>query len=66
MSDFTCNQHVEGGGTCPDPAAYRYTWPGHDEAGICEDHGAYMRKVATALGLHLQMIPLKAEEVESE
>ncbi len=53
----TCIQTLREGGTCPRPAAYRYTWPGHDEAGVCEEHSGKLRDVAEAMGLHLQLIP---------
>lgn len=60
---MTCEQNLSEGGTCPAPAAYRYTWPGGDEARICEEHSAHMRGVARAMGMHLQLIPLNEEEV---
>ncbi len=60
---MNCEQNLREGGTCPEPAAYRYTWPGRDEAGICEEHSGHMRGVARAMGLHLQLIPLDEEEV---
>lgn len=51
-----CNQKG-----CSSPAAYRYTWPGTDEAGICEAHAEKAKAIASAMGLHLQMIPLEPE-----
>lgn len=44
--------------TCGEDAAYRYTWPGRDESFVCEDHAVFLRKVAAALGMHLQLIPI--------
>ncbi len=55
---MTCEQNLRESGTCPEPAAYRYTWPGRDEAGICEERSAQIRGVARAMGMHLQLIPL--------
>lgn len=49
-----CNQT-----NCDEPAVYRYTWPGRDEAGACETHTTMALSIAAAMGLHLQMIPLE-------
>ena len=55
MGDIkTCSQ-----GCCENPSAFRYTWPGRDEAGICEKHSVQLRNVASAIGLYVQMIPLE-------
>lgn len=43
---------------CENPAAYRYTWPGKDEAVACVMHASGIATVAKAIGLHLQLIPL--------
>ena len=43
---------------CDEPAAFRFTWPGQDEAGICIDHVDKLQNIARAMGLHLQVIPL--------
>jgi hypothetical protein len=48
-----CNQK-----DCVHDAVYRYTWPGHDEAGICELHRAKAQAIANAIGMHLQFIRL--------
>lgn len=47
---------------CNNPPMFRYTWPGKDEDYICERCGRKLLQVAMALGLHLQFIPLTAEE----
>jgi len=47
---------------CPNPGAYKYTWPGRDEAFICELHVSQLRNVAAAIGLHLQVRPIPEEE----
>lgn len=55
-----CNQ--EG---CLNTPAYRFTWPGRDEACICEEHSNKLKRVADAIGLYIQFIPLvhlKGEE----
>lgn len=44
---------------CENHADYRYTWPGRDEAFICEAHVEKLRQVADAMGLYLQIIPLE-------
>jgi hypothetical protein len=46
---------------CSADAAYRYTWPGRDESFICEEHSQKLIAVATAMGLHLQLIPMPPE-----
>lgn len=53
VSEFpkTCSQ-----GGCVEPAVARYTWPGHDEAGICAMHRPKLRAIAGAMGLPLQII----------
>ena len=52
-----CNQKG-----CTEDGAYRFTWPGKDEATICEGHINNLRGVSDAMGLHLQVIPLEKEE----
>jgi len=51
-----CNQH-----DCEETAAYRFTWPGQDEAGICEQHANKLKSIANAMGFHCQIIPLDSE-----
>lgn len=51
---------------CIRQPSYRYTWPGRDEAGICESHVGKLRSVAAAMGLPLQIIPLNACPAEIE
>lgn len=48
-----CNQKG-----CGKPAAYLYTWPGRNLAGVCEEHKAKAASVADAMGFHLQFIPV--------
>ena len=48
-----CNQKG-----CEKEAAFRFTWPGSDEAGICADHEPQMKGIAAAMGCHVQSIPL--------
>lgn len=43
---------------CQNVAAFRYTWPGRDESVICVQHASYLQKVANAIGLHVQLIPI--------
>lgn len=50
---MTCNQL-----NCKNPGAYRYTWPGKDEAHICETCAPTLCNVAVCIGLHVQLIPL--------
>ena len=47
---------------CKQPAAYRYTWPGKDEALICEVHVHKLQAVASAMGLPLRIIPIEPTE----
>lgn len=49
----TCNQKG-----CGNAAAYRFTWPGEDDAIICEDHVGWLKEVAEAMGFDPQAIPL--------
>ena len=55
-----CNQ--QGPPPCPEPAAFRFTWPGKDEQGICALHAPKLKDIANALGLHLQLIPIEPWE----
>ncbi len=43
---------------CEAKGRFRYTWPGKDEAVVCEGHASKIKAVANAIGCHLQMIPL--------
>jgi hypothetical protein len=43
---------------CTNPGAFRYTWPGKNEAIICEKDVTRLLTIADAMGLHLQVIPL--------
>ena len=53
-----CNQK-----DCTNKASYRFTWPGSDEAGVCEEHVDKLINIARAMGQYLQVIPLeKANE----
>tara|TARA_R110000744_G_scaffold3823_3_gene14132 strand:+ start:597 stop:794 length:198 start_codon:yes stop_codon:yes gene_type:complete len=54
MSEERCSQ--EG---CGFPADTRYTWPGRDETFACIHHAETVANVAAAIGLHLQIHPLK-------
>ncbi len=55
MANEKCNQK-----DCQEPAAYRFTCPGRDEA-ICDQHVNKLRNVAAAIGLHLQVVSLAPE-----
>lgn len=50
---MNCNQK-----DCGHTAAYRFTWPGQNEAGICEQHAGKLQGIAAAMGMPLQLIPL--------
>lgn len=52
-----CNQHE-----CANPPAFRFTWPGKDEARICAIHAIKMRNIASAMGLYVQLIHLTPED----
>lgn len=47
---------------CKNPGAFRYTWPGKDEAYICAEHVGQLKAVASAIGLYIQIIPLPEGE----
>lgn len=47
---------------CTEEPTFRYTWPGKDEAFVCVPHAGQMTGVARAIGLHLQLIPLTADD----
>ncbi len=49
-----CNQKG-----CNDIPAYRFTWPGTNEAAVCENHSRYVKGVASALGMYIQLIPIE-------
>lgn len=48
MSTHVCGEH----------AAFRFTWPGREEAFTCVEHAGQLRGVAMAMGFPLQLIPL--------
>ena len=48
---------------CENPALFRFTWPGKDEACICTEHAGQLQNVAQAMGMHLQLIVLTPEEI---
>lgn len=50
----TCNQ-----ANCETPGAFRFTWPGNDEAEICWEHVPKLAAVASAMGLHLEIRPVE-------
>lgn len=52
-----CNQSG-----CDAPAAFRFTWPGRDEAGICAFHAFALCRVADAMSLPVQIIQLLPED----
>jgi hypothetical protein len=43
---------------CDQVASVLYTWPGHDEKGVCKEHLPKLRAIATGLGMYLQVKPL--------
>jgi len=43
---------------CSNKAEFRYTWPGKDEAFICQEHAFKMRRIVEAMGMYVQIIPL--------
>lgn len=43
---------------CGKDAVYRYTWPGQNENFICQEHSEFLERVADAMGLPLQLIPM--------
>ena len=49
---------------CPNKAEFRYTWPGKDEAFICQEHAFKMRRIVEAMGMYVQIIPLTPIESE--
>ena len=51
---------------CNNPAAYRFTWPGRDESFICYIHAPQLLRVAEAMGMPLQMIPVHESDQEKE
>ncbi len=48
---------------CSNPAMFRYTWPGQNEAFCCFIHGKQIGAVAQAMGSHLQFIQLSGDEM---
>jgi hypothetical protein len=53
---------------CGQMAAFRYTWPGKEEAHACVDCALQVSAVADAISLPLQLIPLsyRVGELPSE
>ena len=56
MDDTTCKQD-----NCNNVATYRFTWPGKNESFICEKCSKKLLAIATAIGLHVQLILLKKD-----
>jgi len=54
MTELTCNQIG-----CDNKAAFLFTWPGKDQAGICAEHAPKLKRVAEAIGLHAQLIQIE-------
>ena len=48
---------------CGAPAMYRYYWPGKDESLSCVLCAMKLQTVASAIGLHLQIIKLSEEDM---
>lgn len=48
---------------CEFTPAYRFTWPGKDEDYICMPHAIKAQNIARVMGFHLQLIPLKPDEM---
>lgn len=46
---------------CENAAAFRYTWPGKNESVICTEHSTALLRVASAIGMHVQLIPLASD-----
>lgn len=51
---------------CGKPAVYRYTWPGRDQACVCDEHAPKLTGIASAMGLHLQLLPADDTDVCSQ
>lgn len=45
---------------CPNNANFRYTWPGKNESYCCRFHSIGIERVANAIGMYLQLIPLSS------
>jgi len=50
---------------CGAPALFRYTWPGRDEMFACVEHAGGIRRVAEAMGLHLQLVLLVPQQLDT-
>ena len=50
---------------CEQKAVRRFTWPGQDESFICQEHLPKLQRVADAMGMHLQLIPLAEDTNET-
>ena len=49
---------------CTELAKYRFTWPGDDESLICDKCVGQLKSVPTAMGSHLQIIPLSENDLQ--
>lgn len=43
---------------CDKDADFLFTWPGRDQAGVCGEHSIKLVNIASAIGVHLQLIEL--------
>ena len=60
MSDLKPNETH-----CDAPVMFRYTWPGKDEAFVCFTHAIALANIAAAMGFHIQLIPLRIDEIDT-
>jgi len=51
---------------CENPIYARFTWPGNDEKYACLLHSLKLNQLAQVMGFHLQIIPLKPNEIEDK
>jgi hypothetical protein len=54
METKKCNQKG-----CPNDGAFRFTWPGQSEDFICTDHEPQLKAIVSAMGFHMDIIPLE-------
>jgi hypothetical protein len=47
---------------CKNPGAFKFTWPGRDEAHICATCVEKLKAVAAAMGFYLQIREVPEEE----
>jgi hypothetical protein len=51
---------------CEAPVFSRFTWPRQDEQYVCLLHTMKLIEISNGMGMHLQIIPLRIDEMDGK